>query len=517
MVDPGEGIEESPEEQPEPARTRQTRAARPGGGPRKTPPAPAAAAAEVDARRFSWDGAEDFWDWLSGFSSNDWNHLIGYLWRVSPITDRKFAGKASSIQKYASRFDLERIMLDHGSGGYRLDFCYTNPTTTKQNRIAQHYFQIMNMNYPPKVPMGDWLNDPENETWRWAEPALRKQQSQAAAAVDGENNGGLNANALAESIFRGVERIRGEQADNASVTTQLIDMMKDNADQLREATNPVTQLSTLTTLMEKLAPKTNSSDQMFTFMTKQLEMTQTELKEMRLLLMNRPAEKDTITTLLDNLPKIKEAAESLGLKATRGAAGASGTDWGDVALKIGQQLLAVVPQFISYHQWNEQRKEAAAKGQPAPPPPPVQTAPPGIAPPPGVTTAAGMPDEFSEEEKQAMMAAFAKYGALLNEVGPILQDHFTAGLTGYELRDWFLDRKGVQQWRELRKDISVKTMVQLSQLSPVLKEKLQPVERLEKFLEQFFTEPGQEPEGAVLTELDDDEEDIESNTEPITK
>lgn len=504
-IDPDEAEQQTDEIEPE----RPRRAARPGLV-KKTPTPPP----DSEASKFLWDGKDDFWDWLSGFTSNDWNHLMGYLWRVSPLIDRKFAGKAMSIQKYGARFDLERIMLDHGSGGYRMDFTYTNPATKKQTRIAQHYFQIMNMAYPPKVPFGDWINDPENETWKWAEKDLKRAQNGGLDPVPGVDQN------IVESIFRGVERIRGEQGDNASVTGQLIEMMKDNADQLRQATDPLQQYSLLSKLMKDLAPPADQNKEIFQFMRDELAATRQELKEFRLAQM--APQKDTITQLLDNLPKIKEAAETLGFKVNRGSA-AGGTDWADVALKFGQQLFAVVPQFISYVQWNEARKEAQAHGKPAPPPPVQQTAPPGIPPPGQPSAATGQPDDsdnFTEEEKQAMMAAFAKYGQLLNDVGPILQDNFTAGLTGYDFRDWFLDRKGVQMWRDLRNDIPVKTLVNLSQLSPVMKEKLRPVERLEKFLEQFYTEPGQEPEGSVLKELDDDEEPADSirkNTEPITK
>jgi hypothetical protein len=97
---------------------------------------------------------------MSGFSSDDWNRHIAYLWLCSPTHDKRFAGKPTSIEKYSRPFDLDTIKREQGSGGYRLDLVRIATTGNKQQRIAQEYFQILDQKYPPPVPYGDWLSGP---------------------------------------------------------------------------------------------------------------------------------------------------------------------------------------------------------------------------------------------------------------------------------------------------------------------------------------------------------------------
>src|ERR1700688_61489 len=128
----------------------------------------------------------DFWTDLANLTDDDWSRHIAYLYRLAPSIDRRSSGRPSNLRKYVTRFDLDDVMHEHGSGAYRVDLTRVDPTSGKSFRIAQHKFDIMNMDHPPRVPPGDWVDDPANAAWKWAVPAIE------AAAQGGGYPPGFN-------------------------------------------------------------------------------------------------------------------------------------------------------------------------------------------------------------------------------------------------------------------------------------------------------------------------------------
>ena len=149
----------------------------------------------------------DFWELLSSFHPDEWQqNLIIYTYRTAPKIDRRGNGQGLYIQKYAEAINEERLKLDHGSGGYRIDLLRLNLATRRTQRISRAYTTICDLNFPPRVPDGEWIEAPENEMWKWAAPSVRSAQATmmnppAAPAAD--------PNKVFDTVLAGVERLAG--------------------------------------------------------------------------------------------------------------------------------------------------------------------------------------------------------------------------------------------------------------------------------------------------------------------
>ena len=106
-----------------------------------------------------------------------------------------------------------------------------------------------------------------------------------------------------------------------------------------------------------------------------------------------------------------------------------------------------------------------------------------------------------------MQACWAKHQALITELTPFVVHRFKKKETGYEFRDWFLDDYGALAWNQLRDDSGPEVLTTLSGLHPYLKTVLGPPELVLQYFTEFFTEQGQEPEGTVVPDPDEENGD----------
>ncbi len=150
------------------------------GRPRKV----AAPDAEESPRKIP---REDFWIDLANLSADDWSRTICYLFRLSPTIDRRSGGRPTNLKKYAAPFDRDDIMREHGSGAYRIDRLQLDEQTGHYTRVAQERFDILNLDFPPRVPPGDWKDEPENAVWKWAVPAIEAAAQGTAGYPPGFN------------------------------------------------------------------------------------------------------------------------------------------------------------------------------------------------------------------------------------------------------------------------------------------------------------------------------------------
>ena len=115
--------------------------------------------------------------------------------------------------------------------------------------------------------------------------------------------------------------------------------------------------------------------------------------------------------------------------------------------------------------------------------------------------------EAMKQLETKMQACWTKHQAFIQQVIPFVVDRFRAKETGYDLRDWFLDRYGRLVWTQFRDDSGPEVLTTLAGLHPYLKTVLGPPELVLVYFQEFFTEPGQEPPGSVVDEPDDDGEE----------
>jgi len=436
----------------------------------------------------------DFWAWLSQWPAEEWDYLICYLWRCAPVIDTTAGGRPTQLAVIGHRFDPDFIMKQYGSGRYRADISRIPKSGAKQTRIRQAYFTIHNTDYPPRVPPGDWVSDARNKNWIWGVQA-------ATGMVAGPGGTQVNLNELLQTS---VEAIRGKNSDNGELTGAIIKMIGDNNDAIARLTNPATQIQTmrelLTLIPQKSEGESSASRMMFDFMSKMLDNQAAEIRALRDNQQKQP-------TLREKLEEIKEAMSLMG----RGPKVESnpGTDWGQVALQAIEKIAPVIPGLVF--------ALTRDKNQPAPNPagPNAQTfragptqpsaAAPQLTPAPQPAAAAapreplpeGVTPELIQEEQERLITLYNKHGELINEMMPFMVDHFQ-NLTGYDFRDFFISRKGLQLWNTFRDDAGGKDaparIMALVQLNAEAAKRLSPPEKLTAFLTAFFTPQGDEPE-----------------------
>jgi len=121
-----------------------------------------------------------------------------------------------------------------------------------------------------------------------------------------------------------------------------------------------------------------------------------------------------------------------------------------------------------------------------------------------------MPGANLSLAEQAQLAQqLAKYGQLIQQCIPFLVDQYRAGLTGYDFRDWFISRHGMNWWASMRTDLKAEGLLLAAKYDPALWAALQPEEVARKFFVEMFTAQGDEelPESDMMPEDPDEDED----------
>jgi len=161
-------VEDIPQEFQETAQEPPQEAAPPPRSPLKKKPAGAAPDPNFFAR-------------VAAIPRDDWgNRVFLYLYVLEPLCDLKQSGGKTYLNRYSAPVkDEHQIMLEYGSGRYRLMLSMNKVSHEQSNEIARFEFEIYNVQYPPKVPRAAWVNDTRNAKW---EALLPKEAPPAAAA-----------------------------------------------------------------------------------------------------------------------------------------------------------------------------------------------------------------------------------------------------------------------------------------------------------------------------------------------
>ena len=109
---------------------------------------------------------------MNSVPKGDWGPRANiYLYRVEPVIDRTRSGDSKFVNVYAEPVSEDRVMADYGSGRYKLILNFRKPGAETGDVIDSTYMDILNMKYPPKIPLGEWTDDPRNKKWAWAKEA----------------------------------------------------------------------------------------------------------------------------------------------------------------------------------------------------------------------------------------------------------------------------------------------------------------------------------------------------------
>lgn len=128
--------------------------------------------------------ARTFFERCREISTEDWGARANiHLYRLEPFTDRLRSGNVVYVMKYAEPIDEDRILADHGSGKYRALFTFRKGSSERGEEMDRIEFELLNVKFPPRIPKGEWVEDPRNKKWAWAKRFLLEDGTGEPAPV----------------------------------------------------------------------------------------------------------------------------------------------------------------------------------------------------------------------------------------------------------------------------------------------------------------------------------------------
>lgn len=444
---------------------------------------------------------------MGRITTDEWKLTTVYLYRIKPITNRK--GDTVNIGVYGSMFDQKDVLNEHGSGEYRVDIVRDKPHGGGRVRLRQLYFNVMNPKFPPKIPAGEWVDDPRNKEWEWARNTPQAQGLPLAAGIPQ----GLDS-ALLKTVFDFVEKKASTKEDQSELTAKMLDQLSKNQERMISLADPTKQLAVLESIFKVIAPQNRGGDDpLIQMLMEDRKAARAENAELRKLIMDRPAPKDFFETVQERMPILERLFGGGGGKADWRTMLAEGLT--EVAKSAAPVAIALAGRIMSPA--GAQQHPGGPGPGPIPrfPLPSPVNAPSGSAPASSTTIpmsaepaayappAAAHNNPSSSAEGQVLNPVLlAKYQGVIESSLTFMIDQYRAGDDGYFFRDWFIKRKGIDWWAGLKREVGTAGLVMVAKLDANIWANLQPEDKLTAWLDQFFTDQGAEPEGY----FDDDEE-----------
>lgn len=128
-----------------------------------------------------------FFQRLASIDRGDWTgeRAKVKLYRLAPLINRLAGSEHKFVAIYYEPITEEKLKVDHGSGRYRLYLNYKNAGIKEEKELDMVELDILDPAYPPKIPPGEWLDDPRNKQWAWARPAGAGQQPGQPTGAEG--------------------------------------------------------------------------------------------------------------------------------------------------------------------------------------------------------------------------------------------------------------------------------------------------------------------------------------------
>lgn len=105
-----------------------------------------------------------FWNRVAAIPKADWGtRAFIYIYCLEPICNLKLGGETKYLVRLQRPLEDENeILVDYGSGKYRLQLVHRKPAADRSDAIDSIEIDIYNPNYPSKIPQSVWMNDPRN-------------------------------------------------------------------------------------------------------------------------------------------------------------------------------------------------------------------------------------------------------------------------------------------------------------------------------------------------------------------
>jgi hypothetical protein len=435
----------------------------------QTDPQPAEAQPNKPMRTLS------FFEGQKRIQSEDWGTRANvYLYRLEPITDRLKGGNSTVfVMKYDEPVDQDKILVD----------------------------------FPPKVPPGEWVNDSRNKKWAWAAPMLPKtaaqqQQEQAQRPIDDT-----------------VEKFRLFR-DMANDFKQEAKAQQPVAAPLTPAADPIMTGLAIAEKFMSMKADNPMVEVMKTMLEHQrLELTVERERSERLAAELRK-ESQPAKSGLGNLTELVAEAQKLGLipegglkglwggakdalqAVTRSRMSGSEEFWQPIVTGLLDSIKPVLPMVVARiaqaaprPQQQQQQPGAAALPQGQQPAPNGAAPPPSNGAPPAATEAPPVDPQLAQ--------------AFFSEFGPALIQWFKEGKgDGGDFASWIFDGYGADwkglKWMHLKQAAGAENIVSLFQTSPFWPEIAAAGDKFAEFIKSFVE---WQPEAAqAVVDLEEQEE-----------
>ncbi len=186
--------------------------------PKKSPKAGPGRPPHSLAQEFKDKNQNVFFQAVNSVVEADWGtRSLIWLYRLEPFTDRRKSGDAVYLMQYQHPVDENRVMTDFGSGRYRLMLTMRKPGADRGDEINRFEFEINNPAHPPKIPAGEWVDDPRNVKWAWAKPFLQQTPILAANGLQQPQQQGSPVLETLQ-VMSEVQRAADERADRRATT-----------------------------------------------------------------------------------------------------------------------------------------------------------------------------------------------------------------------------------------------------------------------------------------------------------
>jgi hypothetical protein len=333
------------------------------------------------SKRFGHQEASDqerqaFMEQTAGFSSDDWQRTLVYVYQWAPSVDLTRGGRDPKYRKIFTRhMSEEDIKRSLGSGTYELKLNQINPQG-KEKTINRIVISIMDYDFPPNIPPGPWLDDPKNADWLWAKPLLEakyKTSSSGNAPTQSVSSGPT----WGEMIQFMREERRPDAAPNAKdqLMTSVIGVLPALLQQQNTASDPSKVIEAMVKVKEMMAPPPTKEDNaLLTFVLAQLTRLQESNDKLMTLLLTQKA---TENKAPDPLTQVETMTKIITAVSAFTQPPAPREPWQEVVSELGPKVLQLGENIVGTIGMQNRMRAA-----PPPPRPVPQTQPAGMQPPP---------------------------------------------------------------------------------------------------------------------------------------
>jgi hypothetical protein len=303
---------------------------------------------------------QSFFEHTSGLSEVEWERHLLYVYQWAPIVDLTKGGTERKYRKiYTRHMSEEDIKRDVGSGTYELKLNKIDADSRKEKTDRKLVVSILDYDFPPNLPPGQWLDDPRNSDWQWAKPLLQKKY-QVADTTRGNGaptwtemmqfmeHQARSTNTPKEQLMSSIVAILPallQQQNNAQDPSKIIDSMIKVKDMVTPPPAPKQEslIDAVIALKGILAPAPPPprDDTMLTFLMKQLELQQQATNKIQEILLTQKTEQANPLGQIDMITSVFTRMSDLIGKGT------PKEPWQEIVSELGPKVVELGQNFLT--------------------------------------------------------------------------------------------------------------------------------------------------------------------------